>query len=239
MIIIPAIDIKQGRCVRLCQGVMSDETEYSKDPSDVAKRWADSGAELIHIVDLDAAIEGTPKNLSTIEKIASSIAVPLQIGGGIRNEETAERYLDIKGVMRVILGTLALSEPKTIESLARRYPGRIAIGIDAKDGFVAIKGWVEVTKTKAIDLAKKFEGMGVAAIIYTDISRDGMLTGPNVKATKKLIDTIKIPVIASGGVSKIDDITALKKIKATGAIVGKALYSGAIDLKKSIRAARD
>ncbi|MEK7313049.1 MAG: 1-(5-phosphoribosyl)-5-[(5-phosphoribosylamino)methylideneamino]imidazole-4-carboxamide isomerase [Deltaproteobacteria bacterium] len=239
MIIIPAIDIKQGRCVRLCQGVMSDETEYSKDPSDVAKRWADSGAELIHIVDLDAAIEGTPKNLSTIEKIASSIAVPLQIGGGIRNEETAERYLDIKGVMRVILGTLALSEPKTIESLARRYPGRIAIGIDAKDGFVAIKGWVEVTKTKAIDLAKKFEGMGVAAIIYTDISRDGMLTGPNVEATKKLIDTIKIPVIASGGVSKIDDITALKKIKATGAIVGKALYSGAIDLKESIRAARD
>ena len=160
MIIIPAIDIKQGRCVRLCQGVMSDETEYSKDPSDVAKRWADSGAELIHIVDLDAAIEGTPKNLSTIEKIASSIAVPLQIGGGIRNEETAERYLDIKGVMRVILGTLALSEPKTIESLARRYPGRIAIGIDAKDGFVAIKGWVEVTKTKAIDLAKNSRAWG-------------------------------------------------------------------------------
>ena len=239
MLIIPAIDIKQGRCVRLCQGVMSEETEYSKDPSGVAKRWAHEGAELIHIVDLDAAIEGTPKNLSTIEKIASSIAVPLQIGGGIRNEETAERYLDIKGVMRVILGTLALSEPKTVESLARRYPGRIAIGIDAKDGFVAIKGWVEVTKTLAMELAKKFEGMGVAAIIYTDISRDGMLTGPNVEATKKLIDTIKIPVIASGGVSKIDDITALKKIKAAGVIVGKALYSGAIDLRESIRAARD
>src|SRR3990170_58443 len=238
MLIIPAIDIKQGRCVRLCRGVMSEETEYSKDPSGVAERWANEGAEIIHIVDLDAAIEGTPNNLLVIEKIASSTAVPLQIGGGIRNEKTAERYLGIKGVRRVIIGTLALSEPKTVESLARRYPGRIAVGIDAKDGFAAIKGWVEVTKTLAMDLAKKFEGMGVAAIIYTDISRDGMLTGPNVEATKKLIDTIKIPVIASGGVSKIDDITALKKIKAAGVIVGKALYSGAIDLRESIRAAR-
>ena len=238
MLIIPAIDIKQGRCVRLCQGVMSEETEYSKDPSDVAERWANEGAKIIHIVDLDAAIEGTPKNLLTIEKIASSIAVPLQIGGGIRNEKTAERYLDIKGVMRVILGTLALSEPKTVESLARRYPGRIAIGIDAKDGFVAIKGWVEVTKIVAIDLAVKLAGMGVAAIIYTDISRDGMLNGPNVEATKKLVDTIKIPVIASGGVSGINDIRALKEIKAAGVIVGKALYSGAVDLKEAIKAAR-
>ncbi|MFZ3072990.1 MAG: 1-(5-phosphoribosyl)-5-[(5-phosphoribosylamino)methylideneamino]imidazole-4-carboxamide isomerase [Thermodesulfobacteriota bacterium] len=239
MIILPAIDIKEGRCVRLCQGIMTDETEYSKDPSEVAKRWADAGAEIIHIVDLDAAIEGTPKNLSAIEKIASSVNVPIQIGGGIRNEETAKKYLGIKGVKRVIIGTLALSEPGTVESLAKRYPGRIAIGIDAKDGFVAIKGWVEVTKTKAIDLAKKFEGMGVAAIIYTDISKDGMLTGPNVEATKKLIDTIKIPVIASGGVSNMKDIEALKKIKAAGAIVGKALYSGAIDLKEAIKTARD
>ena len=239
MLIIPAIDIKEGRCVRLCQGVMSEETEYSKDPSGVAKRWAHEGAELIHIVDLDAAMEGMPKNLLAIEKIASAVNVPLQIGGGIRNEKTAERYLEIKGVARVIIGTLALSEPHVVESLAKRYPGRIAIGIDAKDGFVAIRGWVEVTKTKAADLAKRFEHMGIAAIIYTDISRDGMLEGPNVPATKQLVDTVNIPVIASGGVSKIDDIAALKKIKAIGAIVGKALYSGAIDLREAIKTARD
>ena len=234
MIVIPAIDIKGGRCVRLRQGRMDEETVYSEDPVEVARRWAGAGAELIHLVDLDAAIEGTPVNFDTIAAIATEVSTPLQIGGGIRDTVSAERYLAIKTVKRIIIGTAALENPPFVAELATKYPGRVAVGIDAKDGFVAIKGWVEVTDSEAASIAKGLEGAGISCIIYTDISRDGMLTGPNIEATKKIADSINIPVVASGGVSKIDDIVALKEAGVEGVIVGKALYSGDVELKDAI-----
>lgn len=235
MIIIPAIDIKDGRCVRLRQGRMEDETVYSEDPLDVAKRWEAAGAEIIHLVDLDAAIEGKPVNFDTIKRIADAVDVPVQIGGGIRDTEIAETYLAIENVSRVIIGTAAHSNPEFVRKLSAKYPGRVAVGVDAKDGFVAIKGWVEVTKTDAIELTKKLEEAGAACVIYTDISKDGMLEGPNFEATKKLADSVKMTVIASGGVSKLEDIIELKKTGAKAVIVGKALYSGNIDLKEALK----
>jgi phosphoribosylformimino-5-aminoimidazole carboxamide ribotide isomerase len=241
MIIIPAIDLKGNRCVRLKQGRMDDETVYNDDPADVARRWAASGARLIHLVDLDGAINGAPANFSAIERIIGATNSEVEIGGGIRDEETAGKYLALKKVRRIILGTVAQERPEFVKSLAGKHPGRIAVGIDAKDGFVAVRGWVDVTKEKASELAKRLEGAGVAAIIYTDISRDGMLKGPNVKATIDLAASIKIPVVASGGMSSMDDVTALvnaekeRGVKLEGVIVGKALYSGRIDLAEAIR----
>ncbi|MEE9614455.1 MAG: 1-(5-phosphoribosyl)-5-[(5-phosphoribosylamino)methylideneamino]imidazole-4-carboxamide isomerase [Thermodesulfobacteriota bacterium] len=237
MIVIPAIDIKGGRCVRLRQGKMDEETVYSEDPVEVAKRWEEAGASLIHLVDLDAAVEGSPVNFDTIENIVSSIHRGVQIGGGIRDEETAERYLSLDGVRRVIIGTAAYEKPELVSSLAKKYPGRIAVGIDAKDGMVAIKGWVDVTTKDAIELAKEFEGCGVSCIIYTDISKDGMLEGPNVGAMREMVAAVDIPVVASGGVSSMDDITALSRDcgNLTGVIVGKALYAGNVDLAEAIK----
>ncbi|VAV84446.1 Phosphoribosylformimino-5-aminoimidazole carboxamide ribotide isomerase [hydrothermal vent metagenome] len=239
MIIIPAIDIKDGRCVRLKQGRMEDETVYSEAPLEVAKQWQDAGAEIIHLVDLDAAIEGRLVNFDTIKEIAESVTVPVQIGGGIRDTKSAEAYLAIKNIARVIIGTAAHSNPEFVAELSAKYPGRIAVGVDAKDGFVAIKGWVEVTDTDAIELAKRLEKAGAAAVIYTDISKDGMLEGPNFKATKRLADSVGMPVIASGGVSKLEDIIELKDTGATSVIVGKALYCGNIDLKEAIEKVKD
>lgn len=239
MIIIPAIDIKDSRCVRLTQGRMEDETVYSTDPSEVALRWAEAGAELIHLVDLDGAVEGGAKNYEVIKKIASSVDVPVQIGGGIRDSKTAELYLETPGVKRIIIGTAACEDPALLKALTKKYPGRVAVGIDAKDGRVAIKGWVKVTDERAVDLARRLEGAGVACIIYTDISRDGMLMGPNVEATREIADSVSIPVIASGGVTTIRDIEAYRSVKLEGIIIGKALYSGSIDLKEALAAARD
>lgn len=238
MIIIPAIDIKEGRCVRLTQGRMDAETVYSTDPAEVATKWASSGAELIHLVDLDGAVEGNAKNFNVIKKIIDSIDVPVQIGGGIRDEKTADLYLSIPKVKRIIIGTAAYENPQFIKDLTKKYPGRIAVGIDAKDGKVAIKGWVTVTDERAIDLAKKLEGIGVACIVYTDISRDGMLTGPNVEATSELAEAISIPVVASGGMSSKKDIESYKGVKIEGIIIGKALYSGNIELKEAISLAK-
>lgn len=235
MIIIPAIDIKDGRCVRLTQGRMDEETVYSNDPAEVALRWEAAGAELIHLVDLDGAVEGKAKNLAVIKNIRSSVKCGLQIGGGIRDEKTAALYLDAVGVRRVIIGTAAQERPAFAATLAKKYPGRIAVGIDAKDGFVATKGWVNVTKETAVGLAKKLQGMGVACIIYTDISRDGTLTGPNVEATKELAASIDIPVVASGGISSMKDIESYKGTSIEGIIVGKALYADRVDLKEAIR----
>jgi len=218
---------------------MEDETVYSEDPLDIAKRWEEAGAEIIHLVDLDAAIEGRLVNFDIIKRIAGSVEVPVQIGGGIRDTGSAEAYLAIDNVARVIIGTAAYSNPEFVAELSAKYPGRVAVGVDAKDGFVAIKGWVEVTKTDAIELAKRLEEAGAAAVIYTDISKDGMLEGPNFEATKRLADSVGMPVIASGGVSKLEDIIKLKDTGATSVIVGKALYSGNIDLKEALEKVKD
>ena len=235
MLIIPAIDIKNGKCVRLTQGQMDAETVYSMNPLQVAERWANCGAKLIHIVDLDGAVEGLPKNKDIIRDIFTSTNTPVQIGGGIRDMEVVEYYLGFRQVERVIIGTIAQENPSFAEDACRRFPKRIAVGIDAKDGLVATRGWLNVTSTQAVDMAKRYEDMDVAYIIYTDIKRDGMLQGPNMDSIKEMADAVKIPVIASGGVSSIKDIEALQKIKVYGAIIGKALYTGAVNLEEAIR----
>lgn len=238
MIVIPAIDIKNGRCVRLKQGRMEDETVYSLDPVDIARRWESMGAELIHIVDLNAAVEGGPRNFSVVSKILDSINTPVQVGGGIRDLGTAEKYLSSEGVKRVIIGTAAIEDEEFLVDLLKRYPDRVAVGIDAKHGKVAIKGWVSVTDMDVAELAVRLKGLGVKCFVYTDIARDGMLTGPNVVATKRLMEEVGLPVIASGGVSSVEDIVAIRKIGAAGVITGKALYSGGLDLREAIEAAR-
>jgi phosphoribosylformimino-5-aminoimidazole carboxamide ribotide isomerase len=246
LIIIPAVDIKEGRCVRLEQGRLDSETVYADDPVWVARRWESLGAQLIHIVDLDAAVEGRPVNFDVIKRILTTVNVPVQIGGGMRDTGSAEKYLSFdfdgaRGVKRIIIGTAAYEDPELVKALTKKYPGRVAIGIDANEGKVAIRGWVTVTDEDAVDLARKFEGMGVACIIYTDISRDGMLSGPNLKAIGEMAGAVDIPVVASGGVSSIDDIESLKDIGPKGlegVIIGKALYSGDIDLSEAIRISR-
>jgi len=238
VLIIPAIDIKDGRCVRLSQGRMDAVTVYHDDPVEVARKWAAAGAGLIHLVDLDGAVEGKARNFSVVERIAAAVDVPVQVGGGIRDLKTAEKYLSVKGVKRIIIGTAACEDPGLLAALLSRFPGRVAVGIDARDGRVAIKGWVETTDERAVDLARRLAGAGVACIIYTDISRDGMLSGPNVKATKEMAGCVDIPVVASGGISSIDDIRAHRGVNIEGIIIGKALYSGAFTLAEAIAAAR-
>lgn len=235
MLIIPAIDIKDGKCVRLTQGRMDAETIYSLEPVQVARKWEKDGAKLIHLVDLDGAVEGTPKNRETLKQIFTSINTPVEIGGGIRDIGTIEFYLGFKQVERLVIGTKALENPSFITQVCKRFPQRIAVGIDARDGFVATRGWLNITSTKAVDLAKRFEDIGIACIIYTDIKRDGMLQGPNILAIKEMKENIKIPVIASGGVSSIKDIEGLRDIDVYGVIIGKALYTGAVDLGSAIR----
>lgn len=237
MLIIPAIDLKEGKCVRLFQGRMDQATVYHDDPVEVARRWADGGAGLIHLVDLDGAVEGGARNIGVIEKIAGAVDVPVQVGGGIRDEETAEKYLALEGMKRIILGTAAIKDPGLVRTLAEKHPGRVAVGIDAKDGRVAIKGWVEVTDESATELARKLEDSGAACVIYTDISRDGTLTGPNVEATAELARSINIPVVASGGISSAADIEAYRGVPIEGIIIGKALYSGSVTLEEAIEAA--
>ncbi|HBB70622.1 MAG TPA: 1-(5-phosphoribosyl)-5-((5-phosphoribosylamino)methylideneamino)imidazole-4-carboxamide isomerase [Geobacter sulfurreducens] len=236
MIVIPAIDLKEGKCVRLEQGLMEKDTVFCDNPADQAREWERQGAELLHIVDLDGAFAGEPKNRASIEAIVKAIAIPTQLGGGIRDIPTIEAYLSL-GIGRVILGTAAQRNPELVEEACRLFPGRIVVGIDAKNGMVAVQGWAEVTGVTAVDLAKRFEGYGVAAIIYTDIARDGMMQGPNIQATKALAEAISIPVIASGGLSSLKDIENLIAIESsgvTGVITGKAIYSGAINLAEAI-----
>lgn len=235
MIVIPAIDLKEGKCVRLLQGRMEDATIYSDNPAETAKRWEAEGAELLHIVDLDGAFTGGMKNLSAIEAIRKAIRIPIEVGGGIRDMERIEKLLSL-GVNRIILGTVAVEKPELVKEACKKYPDKILVGIDAKNGFVATKGWVEVTQVKAKELALKMQGYGAAGIIYTDISKDGMLTGPNIEATREMVESLKIPVIASGGISSIDDIKRLFEIKGLwGAITGKAIYSGSLNLREAIR----
>ena len=236
MIILPAIDLKEGCCVRLEQGLMEKDTVYHDDPAAQARIWQEQGGEFLHIVDLDGAFAGVPKNREAIKAIVAAIDIPCELGGGVRDLETIEAYLAL-GVDRVILGTVAKENPALVEEACRKFPGRIVVGIDAKDGLVAVRGWADVTEKQATELAREMEGFGVEAIIYTDIARDGMMQGPNIKATKALAEAICIPVIASGGVSSLKDIRNLMEIEAsgvTGVITGKAIYSGAIDLRKAV-----
>jgi len=237
VIVIPAIDLKDGKCVRLEQGLMERDTVFNDNPGAQARAWQDQGAELLHIVDLDGAFAGEPKNRQAIEAIVRAVSIPTQLGGGIRDMATIEAYLSL-GISRVIIGTAAQRNPELVKEACEKFPGRIVVGIDAKDGMVAVQGWAEVTGITAVELAKKFEGFGVSAIIYTDISRDGMLQGPNVEATRQLAESINIPVIASGGLSTLQDIENLMTVESagvTGVITGKAIYTGAIDLAEAIR----
>lgn len=236
MIILPAIDLKEGRCVRLEQGLMDRDTVYNDDPAAQALMWQEQGGEYLHIVDLDGAFAGVPKNRAAIESIVAAIDIPSELGGGIRDLETIEAYLDL-GINRVILGTVAKENPDLVKEACRKFPGQIVVGIDAKDGLVAVRGWADVTEKKATEMAKEMENFGVEAIIYTDIARDGMMQGPNIEATKALAESITIPVIASGGLSTLDDIRRLVEIETsgvTGVITGKAIYSGAIDLRQAV-----
>ncbi len=245
MKIIPAIDLKDGKCVRLKQGRMDDETIFAHDPMKVASKWKALGAEIIHIVDLDGAINGIPVSFSIVKDIAISLGLPIQIGGGIRDRDTAGRYLSLDGVERIILGTVAYKDPELVKALSKEYPGRIAVGIDAKEGMVATEGWVNVTTKSAVECAKGFEDAGVGAIIYTDISRDGMMSGPNIAATMEIALAVSIPVIASGGISSMKDIDAYaeaekdKKVDLEGMIIGKALYTGAIELRHAVVRAKN
>ncbi|MCK5417252.1 MAG: 1-(5-phosphoribosyl)-5-[(5-phosphoribosylamino)methylideneamino]imidazole-4-carboxamide isomerase [Desulfobacterales bacterium] len=236
MLIIPAVDIKNGKCVRLLQGRMDDETVYSDDPRAMALKWARLGAQLIHVIDLDGAFAKVPQNTGSIRKILQTVKVPIQLGGGIRTEETVHMYLEM-GVKRVIIGTGAIKEPDFVKKVCKTYPGQIVVGIDARNGKVAIDGWTQTTRIEAMELAKEFEDCGVAAINFTDIHRDGMQTGPNLDATLRLAEAVSIPVVASGGVSSIEDIKNLLPLETAGVagvIIGKALYSGKLDLKEAL-----
>lgn len=236
MILYPAIDLKDGTCVRLLRGDMDKATVFGTDPAAQAKAFQDAGCEWVHLVDLNGAFAGQPVNAAAVEAILSRITVPAQLGGGIRDMATIERWLS-KGLARVILGTVAVEKPDLVREAARAFPGKIAVGIDAREGRVATKGWAEKTDVLATDLARRFADAGVAAIIYTDIDRDGAMGGPNIDATEALARTVAIPVIASGGVSSLADLVALKATGViTGAISGRALYDGALDLKKALAA---
>jgi phosphoribosylformimino-5-aminoimidazole carboxamide ribotide isomerase len=237
MIIIPAVDLKEGRCVRLSQGRMDQESVYSENPVQMARHWESKGAERLHIVDLNGAVTGKPFHRSLIEEITRSIQIPVEVGGGIRDLETIESYFSF-GVRWVILGTAALSDRFLVEEACRRFPKKVILGIDAKGGRVTIQGWKEVTHLEAIDVAKQFEGVGLSAIIFTDVERDGMGTGLNTVATKNLARSTSVPVIASGGISRLEEIEHLMKLEpdgVIGVIVGRALYTGQIDLEEAIR----
>lgn len=235
MIVIPAIDLKEGNCVRLMQGKKDEVTIYSRNPVMTAKRWESFGARLLHIVDLDGAFSGSQKNMDAILKIRRSVKIPIQVGGGIRSIGNLINLFSA-GVDRAVIGTAAIEDPEFLIQACKQYPGRILIGVDAKDGMVAIRGWEEVTSIHAHDLAKRLEIVGIAGIIYTDIKRDGMLSGPNIEAVREMVDHVTIPVIASGGISSIDDIKNISHIrKLWGIITGKAIYSGALDLREAIK----
>lgn len=236
MIVIPAIDLKQGKCVRLLQGRMEDATVYNENPAEQAKAFEEKGAELIHVVDLDGAFEGRPMNLDSIKAILGAVKIPIEVGGGIRTMETIELLLNA-GVSRVILGTAALEVPGLLVLACKKYPGRVVAGIDAKDGKVAVRGWGDVSNVTALELAKKMEDAGVRAIIYTDISRDGMLTGHNFEATTALAKAVSTPIIASGGVKDLEDIKSLLAVQdlgIEGVITGKAIYQGTMVLEEAI-----
>ncbi|MBM7069253.1 1-(5-phosphoribosyl)-5-[(5-phosphoribosylamino)methylideneamino]imidazole-4-carboxamide isomerase [Actibacterium sp. 188UL27-1] len=236
MILYPAIDLKDGQCVRLLKGDMGKATVFGDDPAAQARSFVDAGCQWLHLVDLNGAFEGRPVNAAAVEAILAATDVPTQLGGGIRDMATIQMWLD-KGIARVILGTAAVEAPDLVREAARAFPGKIAVGLDARQGMVATRGWAEETDMQVADLAKQFEDAGIAAIIYTDIDRDGAMAGPNVQATAALSKATSIPVIASGGVSKLDDLLALRAAgPIAGAISGRALYDGVLNLRAALDA---
>lgn len=240
MIIFPAIDIRGGRCVRLVQGRADQETVYGDDPAAMGKRWQAEGAAWLHVVDLDGAFGARPQNLEVIRRLRRSVTIPIQLGGGLRTLDTMATYMEA-GIDRLILGTAVLKDPDLVARALTAYPGRIALGLDAKNGLLAVEGWTETSSRTAAEVARELAPLNPAAIIYTDISRDGVKQGVNLEATRNLAQATDIPVIASGGVSSIDDITTLLPLEplgVIGVITGKALYDGNLDLKQAIRVAR-
>ena len=236
MIFYPAIDLKDGKCVRLLHGKLREVTVFNEDPSAQAKSFEKLGSQWIHIVDLNGAFSGYPVNADAVTKILKSISIPIELGGGIRDRETAEMWLD-RGVARIILGTSAVRDPEFVREACRAYPGQVAIGIDAREGKAAIEGWIETAQIRAIDLAREFENAGAAAIIYTDIARDGAMKGPNIESTIVIAEAVKIPVILSGGISSMDDLHRIKKIAGPildGVISGRAIYDGRIDVTAAV-----
>jgi phosphoribosylformimino-5-aminoimidazole carboxamide ribotide isomerase len=238
MLLIPAIDLKDGRCVRLKQGDLAEETVFSEEPETVARHWLELGAERIHLVDLNGAVSGKPQNAAVIRAIVEAVGseVPVQLGGGIRSLETIERYLD-SGVSYVIIGTAAVKSPGFLHDACNAFPGQVIVGLDARDGKVATDGWSKLTRHEVVDLARKFEGYGIEAIIYTDIGRDGMLTGVNIEATVKLAQAVDVPVFASGGVNDLTDIDKLMAVESEGVegvILGRSLYEGTLDFAAAL-----
>lgn len=237
MLVIPAIDLKDGRCVRLRQGDIREETVYSEDPPAMALHWEQFGARFLHVVDLNGAIEGQPKNASWIEAILKAVSVPVQVGGGVRTMETIREYLSL-GVSRVVLGTAALQDRTLLERACAEFPNRLVVGLDARDGKVAVRGWTSLSDTSATELLKTLSGYPLCGVIYTDIAKDGMLEGPNLAALREVVGCAPVPVIASGGITRIEDLRAIKGLgpRVEGAIVGKALYDGKLDLKQAMAA---
>jgi phosphoribosylformimino-5-aminoimidazole carboxamide ribotide isomerase len=237
VLVIPAIDLKDGRCVRLRQGDMAAETVYSNDVPAVAGVWQKSGASLIHVVDLNGAVDGEPRNLPQIEAVIKTVSVAVQVGGGIRHMETVRRYLHA-GVSRIVLGTAALTDRAFLEEACREFPKRIVLGLDARDGKVAVKGWTAVSETRAMDLLEALSNVALGAVIYTDIARDGMLSGPNLSALREVVECSPFPVIASGGITRVQDLVAVQALgsRIEGAIVGKALYDGKLDYRAALAA---
>jgi phosphoribosylformimino-5-aminoimidazole carboxamide ribotide isomerase len=235
VLIFPAIDLRNGRCVRLRQGDYDQETVFGSDPAEMARRWVAQGARYLHLVDLDGARDGRPVNGDSVRRIVAAAAVPCQLGGGLRSTEHITEAL-AWGVERVILGTRALQDPDWLEGVCRRWPGKVVLGIDARDGRVATAGWLQVSDVAALDLAARCAGWPLAALVYTDISRDGMLAGPNLAAQAEMVRAVALPVIASGGVTTVEDIRRLAQLGLAGCIVGLALYEGRLDLAEAIKA---
>ena len=234
MILYPAIDLKGGQCVRLLRGEMSSATVFGEDPAAQARSFVAAGCAWLHLVDLDGAFSGRPENAAAVEAILAAVSVPCQLGGGIRDMATIERWLD-RGVARVILGTVAVEDPDLVRAAARAFPGRIAVGLDARGGMVATRGWASATDMRAVDLAQRLQDAGIAALIFTDIDRDGAMQGPNIAATAALARAVSVPVIASGGVASLADLVALRDTGViAGAISGRALYDGALDLAEAL-----
>jgi len=232
----PAIDLRGGKCVRLEQGDYGRETVFAEDPVAMARQLIEAGAECLHLVDLDGAREGKPVNLASIQAIVSAVEVPCELGGGIRDDETIQSLIDDMGLARLVIGTKALREPDWFRHMAQRFHGKLALGIDARNGMVATDGWLQVSSTPAVDLARLFENEPLAAIIYTDIERDGMLGGPNLEAQRAMRQSVGLPVIASGGITTVDDIKALGTIPVAGCIIGRALYEGKLKLGDALAA---
>ena len=236
-VILPAVDIRGGRCVRLVQGRADQETVYFDRPVDAARRWADEGACLLHVVDLDGAFAGEPANVAAITEILREVDVPIEVGGGVRSTQTVERYLAM-GVERVVVGSRAAREPDWLVELCAAFPGRIVAGIDARDGRVTVEGWLETSDTDAIELAAQLDGVGLRAVAFTDVATDGTLAGPNLDALGRLVERLTTPVVASGGIASLDDVRRVAALGVEAMIIGKALFTGAVSLPDAIEAAR-